>query len=132
MHQRPFRDYPESTKSDLASRAKSNLIENVGQEIANSDSRATGDWALLGGLGSHDLSAMRDVIGMPKRCICATRSDGDAGRSMWWNAIFEYEGFKAIFEVSYVDFVSFVFSWFFVMTYSPVLGQIDCSTLNPP
>jgi hypothetical protein len=29
-------------------------------------------WRLLGGLGSHDLSAMREVLGMPQRVIGAS------------------------------------------------------------
>lgn len=67
---------------------------------------------LLTTLGCHDLSAMRDVFGMPKRCLIATRSrddlPGDQGQgkgSFWWSIIFEYEGFKAYFEASILFYV---------------------------
>ena len=36
-------------------------------------------WRLLGGLGSHDLSAMREAIGMPKRAIGASFN-----LPFWW------------------------------------------------
>ena len=31
-------------------------------------------WMLLNGLASHDLSAMRELIGMPQKVLCATRA----------------------------------------------------------
>lgn len=66
---------------------------------ADSDPRNANSWALLHSLGSHDMSAMRDIIGMPEKCLCATRSnDGDS--SWWWTALFQYKGFKAYYEVS--------------------------------
>lgn len=30
-------------------------------------------WMLLNGLSTHDISAMREIIGMPKRVLKATR-----------------------------------------------------------
>lgn len=60
--------------------------------------------SLLTTLGCHDLSAMRDVIGMPEKCLVATRSDDAGGKSAWYTALFQYQGFKAYFEVSRVLF----------------------------
>lgn len=34
--------------------------------------RSTLMWRVLGGLGSHDLSAMREVLGMPEKVIGAS------------------------------------------------------------
>ena len=47
---------------------------------------------LLGGLGSHDLSAMREAIGMPRSVIGA--------RLQWpiWSAILDYENFSITYE----------------------------------
>lgn len=98
-----FRDIPASSSSDLQSRKTANLEENLGDK-ANADPRNMSSHALLGSLGSHDLSAMRDVLGMPEKCVVATRSsDGDS--SWWWTALFQYKGFYAHYEVSRIYFV---------------------------
>lgn len=47
---------------------------------------------ILGGLGSHDLSAMREVLGMPK----AVR--GAMFQLPIWTATFEYDGFPVVYE----------------------------------
>ncbi len=79
---------------DLNSRKTANIAEVVGAERAK-DPSMMGAWAMLGGLASHDLSAMRELIGMPEKCLVATKGDG-----RWWSALFGYKGFKAYFEVS--------------------------------
>lgn len=58
--------------------------------------RDVGTYRLLGGLGSHDLSAMRELLGMPKRCIAATRSKADGPPFL--TALFEYDGFTTTYE----------------------------------
>ncbi len=54
----------------------------------------TQTWRLLNGLNSHDLSAMRELIGMPRRVIAATHWNG--GRH--YHAILDYGDFHAAFE----------------------------------
>ena len=51
-------------------------------------------YRLLCGLSSHDLSAMRELIGFPKRVVSAVQWNG--GRYI--NAIFEHDDFRASFE----------------------------------
>ena len=48
--------------------------------------------ALLGGLGSHDLSAMREAVGMPQSVVSASLQ--------WpiWTATFQYDGFVVVYE----------------------------------
>ena len=107
MHLRYFSDIPASARSDLGSRQHTNLATNLGAERAFADPRNAQGFALLTTLGCHDLSAMRDVLGMPQKCLFATRSDdpvpngppGERG-SFWWNMVFQYPGFKAYYEVS--------------------------------
>ena len=94
-----FTDHPASTGQEIKDLSIQNLTENLGEK-AHDDPRNMASIGLLGSLGSHDLSAMRDVIGMPQKCLAATRTEDNDGRSVWWNAIFRYEGFKAYFEVS--------------------------------
>ena len=47
---------------------------------------------VLGGLGSHDLSAMREIIGLPKRVI------GTSNRFPMWQTLFEYDNFSVLYE----------------------------------
>ena len=93
-----FRDFLPTAHSDLLQRKTSNLQTNLGPN-AQSDVRNMNGFSLLSSLGSHDLSAMRDVLGMPEECLCATRSD-EGEHSWWWTALFKYKGFKAYYEVS--------------------------------
>jgi predicted dehydrogenase len=60
-------------------------------------------YRLLCGLGSHDLSAMRELIGRPKRVLAARQ---------WHNsgfiaALLEYDGFMATYETGVDDQVRF-------------------------
>lgn len=48
--------------------------------------------SVLGGLGSHDLSAMREVIGLPQAVIGADL------RFPIWSAMLKYENFTAVYE----------------------------------
>lgn len=41
---------------------------------AASDPRNAATWNFLTGLSSHDISAMRELIGMPRRVLSAARS----------------------------------------------------------
>ncbi|OCT44393.1 hypothetical protein CLCR_05944 [Cladophialophora carrionii] len=49
-------------------------------------------WRLLGGLGSHDLSAMREALGMPQRAI------GASLKLPFWSALLEYPTFSVTYE----------------------------------
>ncbi|KAH0834545.1 hypothetical protein FOPE_03675 [Fonsecaea pedrosoi] len=49
-------------------------------------------WRLLGGLGSHDLSAMREALGMPERII------GASINLPFWSAMLEYPTFSVTYE----------------------------------
>lgn len=49
-------------------------------------------YGLLGSLGSHDLSAMREIIGMPKSVLGASLS------LPIWSVLFQYDGFPVTYE----------------------------------
>lgn len=53
-------------------------------------------YRLLGGLGSHDLSAMRELLGVPKRCFAASRAQAEG--MPFITALFDYGGFTATYE----------------------------------
>ncbi|KAJ9602608.1 hypothetical protein H2200_012801 [Cladophialophora chaetospira] len=49
-------------------------------------------WRLLGGLGSHDLSAMREALGMPQHVL------GASLKLPFWSAILDYGTFSVTYE----------------------------------
>jgi len=85
-----FDDIPETAIKDKQSRADRMVKEALGevpQELKST-------YRLLCGLSSHDLSAMRELIGMPKRVVSAAQ--WNHGRFI--TAIFEYDGYHVTFE----------------------------------
>jgi predicted dehydrogenase len=83
-------DIPDEAVRDKRERAQRMVVEAIGEAPAEHHSA----YRLLCGLGSHDLSAMREIIGFPRRIIAASQWNG--GRFM--NAIFEFDGYNATFE----------------------------------
>ncbi|KAN0065119.1 hypothetical protein ACQY0O_001616 [Thecaphora frezii] len=81
-----FADIPASAGQDKAQRADAILSETLGSEKASS-ARLGAVYRLLGSLGSHDLSFMREALGgVPARCSSAFASqDGQ-----FISAQFEY------------------------------------------
>jgi predicted dehydrogenase len=85
-----FTDIPAEAAQDKTRRAEKLITEAIGDVPP----RLKEVYRLLSSLSSHDFSAMRELIGMPKRVVAA---------SQWKNglyccAIFEYDGFHAVFE----------------------------------
>jgi predicted dehydrogenase len=91
-HYYKFDDIPEAAKQDNADRTKRLLLEAIGD--ASPEMRAR--YMSLCGLSSHDLSAMREILGMPKRVAAAKQWNGTRGQFL--NVIFEYEDYCAMFE----------------------------------
>ncbi len=85
-----FDDVPEEVMRDRAERAKRLVREAIGDVPEDLGSA----YRLLCGLSSHDVSAMRELIGVPKRVVAAAQWNG--GRFI--SAIFEYDGYYASFE----------------------------------
>ncbi|ETS87741.1 hypothetical protein PFICI_01569 [Pestalotiopsis fici W106-1] len=87
-----FTDFSQQDSRDLSDKTAETVTTGLA-ECGASDSESNRRlWRLLGGLGSHDLSAMREALGMPK----SVRGACSAG--LFWNAIFEYEGFHVAYE----------------------------------
>ncbi|KKI92048.1 oxidoreductase [Bacillus sp. SA1-12] len=83
-----FQDIPKEAIEEKANRGRfmvKKAIGDVPDELYNT-------YRLLCGLSSHDLSAMRELIGIPKRVVSAVHWGSNI------HAIFEYEGFYAAFE----------------------------------
>ena len=85
-----YDDIPLEAGEERAARAQSLVEEAIGDAVPELGAV----YRLLCGLSSHDLSAMRELIGRPKRVLSAAQwNDG-----RFLNAIFEYDGFYATFE----------------------------------
>jgi predicted dehydrogenase len=85
-----FNDIPQEAMEDRFMRGRKMVNEAIGEvsdELYNT-------YRLLCGLSSHDLSAMREIIGAPQRVVSATQWNG--GKNI--TAIFEYDGFYTTFE----------------------------------
>ncbi len=85
-----FSDIPEEAIRDRAERGRRMVLEAIG-EVPRELSQA---YRLLCGLSSHDLSAMREIIGFPKRVASAAQWNN----GLYIAAIFEFDGFYASFE----------------------------------
>lgn len=86
-----FSDYPSDVIQDKAARARSMVeigLRECGIQVTEGRTRM---WRLLGSLGSHDLSAMRELLGMPVSCL-------GASLGTFWTALFQYPGFAVTYE----------------------------------
>ena len=72
-------------RADRASRLVKAAIGDVSQQLART-------YRLLCGLSSHDLSAMRELLGVPKAVVAAHQA------GPFLNVLFEYENFTVSFE----------------------------------
>lgn len=73
-----FSDYTPEDSKELSSRTSEFLEQALSQELGIPVTSATAlQWRHLGSLGSHDLSAMREALGMPTAVLgaslCATK-----------------------------------------------------------
>jgi predicted dehydrogenase len=83
-------DFPAGAAEDKQRRAARLVTEAIGPatpELASS-------YRLLCGLNSHDLSAMRELIGMPQRVISASHWNG----GNYLHATMDYGDFQAVLE----------------------------------
>lgn len=81
-------DIPKEAILDRAERAK----RLVGEALGDVPEQLQRTYRLLCGLSSHDLSAMRELLGMPKGVIAAHQSGS------FLTALFEYENYMVSFE----------------------------------
>ena len=91
----PFGFTPAAAE-EKAARARAQVLESIGHE----NEALAGVFRLLSGLSSHDLSAMRGLVGTPRRVIAA----GARRNGRFISALFDYGSFIATFETG-VDMV---------------------------
>ncbi|GAA5832228.1 hypothetical protein JCM3766R1_002342 [Sporobolomyces carnicolor] len=90
-------DFPPDANQDRLARA--DAIAATAIPTRASSARDVATYRLLGSLGSHDLSAMRELLGgVPRSCLAASRNSDPDGRHPFLTALFEYDGFTAVYE----------------------------------
>lgn len=83
-------DFPAAASHDRQQRAARLVIEAIGDATPE----LTRNYRLLCGLSSHDLSAMRELIGMPRRVVSASSwNDGS-----FLHVVMDYGDFQAVLE----------------------------------
>ncbi|KAF2009346.1 NAD(P)-binding protein [Aaosphaeria arxii CBS 175.79] len=94
---RTFGDYREEDTQALQRKTADDIEQALRKELGVEVTPETDMmWNYLSMLGSHDLSAMREILGMPKGVVgfapCATTG------SPFWSAIFQYPTFAVSYE----------------------------------
>ncbi|KAM6524412.1 hypothetical protein FSOLCH5_005015 [Fusarium solani] len=93
-----YTDFPKSAVADMHSAeeemVKTALIDECGVE-ATPESMTL--FRLFTGLGVHDFSVLREMVGMPSRVVGAS-----LGLPIW-NVLFQYEGFPVMYESGIID-----------------------------
>lgn len=92
-------DFPAGAQEDRTARATRLVQEAIG-DVPPEIVRA---YRLLLGLNSHDLSAMRELLGVPRRVVAARQWRG----GNYLTALFEYDGYCAVLETGVDDQVRF-------------------------
>ena len=85
-----YDDIPEAAKLDRSARAERLVREAIGAAPPD----IVGAYRFLLGLNSHDISAMRELLGMPRGVISARH--WNAGRFLI--VVFAYDGYYAVLE----------------------------------
>lgn len=83
-------DFPPEANQDRQERSARMVTEAIGQTTPE----LTRNYRLLCGLSSHDLSAMRELIGMPQRVISATSWNGGS----FLHVVMDYGDYQAVLE----------------------------------
>jgi len=86
-----FDDIPEEARQDRANRSIKLIREATGTDSPVIHQA----YRILTNLGCHDLSAMREAIGMPRRVVGATSTNNG---SFFMNAILDYGDFSVVYE----------------------------------
>ncbi|ORY17061.1 hypothetical protein BCR34DRAFT_634366 [Clohesyomyces aquaticus] len=97
-----YTDFPKAATAEMRATeeemVKKALVEEIGVE-ATPDSMSM--FRLFAGLGVHDFSTLREMVGMPSKVVGAS-----LGLPVW-NVLFQYEGFPVMYESGILDVPTF-------------------------
>ncbi|KAF4556642.1 Oxidoreductase-like protein 8 [Elsinoe fawcettii] len=96
-HPKTFGDYSQADSEALLKKTADDLEQALQVELGVKVTEETeAMWNMLSILGSHDLSAMREIIGMPRGVVGFAPCDTSS--APFWSAIFQYPGFVVAYE----------------------------------
>ncbi|KAF2767805.1 NAD(P)-binding protein [Teratosphaeria nubilosa] len=99
-----FTDYSTEDSQDLKARAQDLAEQGLSQDAGVPVTKETETmWSLLGSLGSHDLSVMREALGMPERVLGCHLDP----TKPFWTVLFQYPGFPVLYESGIDDIPRF-------------------------
>lgn len=108
-----FADVSPSAVKELSAFGRAAAEATLGIARA-SDTNIESTWRQLGSLGSHDLSAMRELLGPPKRVL------GAGSHGTWITALFDYGEFVATYETGVDEVGSFdARGWLLLLAHRP-------------
>jgi len=85
---------PDDIPSDAARDRQQRAARLVTEAIGDASPELSRSYRLLCGLSSHDLSAMRELIGMPQRVVSASHWKGGS----YLHVVMDYGAFQAVLE----------------------------------
>ncbi|OBT88511.1 hypothetical protein VE02_03498 [Pseudogymnoascus sp. 03VT05] len=92
-----FSDYTAEDSKELSTRTDELLEQALTKELDIPVTPASAlQWRHLGSLGSHDLSAMREALGMPTSILGASLCSTSG--PPFWSALFQYPSFAVSYE----------------------------------
>ncbi|KFZ02171.1 hypothetical protein V500_00409 [Pseudogymnoascus sp. VKM F-4518 (FW-2643)] len=92
-----FSDYTPEDSKELSTRTDELLEQALTKELDIPVTPASAlQWRHLGSLGSHDLSAMREALGMPTSILGASLCSTSG--PPFWSALFQYPSFAVSYE----------------------------------
>jgi predicted dehydrogenase len=80
--------------ADVIAQGQRMQDERIAEAIGEVPPELCSAYSLMLGLSSHDLSAMRELLGMPRKVLCATQRQGGS----YLSATFDYGGYVCQFE----------------------------------
>jgi predicted dehydrogenase len=94
IEQSSFVHRPDDVPADLAKDRAERASRMVAEAIGEAPPELVRAYRLLCGLNSHDISAMRELIGVPRRVAAAAQWNGGS----FLNVLFAYDGYCAMLE----------------------------------
>ncbi|PQE33759.1 myo-inositol 2-dehydrogenase protein [Rutstroemia sp. NJR-2017a WRK4] len=90
---RKFDDFRKEDEEEMVRVQEEQVQQALGNEFGVEVTSSSKNFlVLLGGLGTHDLSAMREILGMPQKVL------GSSLGMPFWTVLFQFDGFAVTYE----------------------------------
>ncbi|CAG9978425.1 unnamed protein product [Clonostachys byssicola] len=96
-----FTDFPPESTKEKDAKAEDTVSQGLKECGVKMTPESTMTWRIMGGLGSHDLSAMRECIGLPDEVL------GSSLALPFWSVLFQYPKFAVSYETGFYNVPKF-------------------------